>query len=119
MSKSSKNNNNNNNRQIDVPKTTTNANQNIHKSKFTKTFSDLNNKKKERSNTIHKKNIGLKKYPKNNNNNNSSEKKLENIPTKQLMINKIDDKQKIRSTDIQPTLDSFQNQRRVNKGKIR
>ena len=117
LSKSSKI-NNNNNRQIDVPKTTTNANQNIHKSKFTKTFSDLNNKKKERSNTIHKKNIGLKKYPKNNNNN-SSEKKLENIPTKQLMINKIDDKQKIRSTDIQPTLDSFQNQRRVNKGKIR
>ena len=35
------------------------------------------------------------------------------------MINKIDDKKKIRSTDIQPTLDSFQNQRRVNKGKIR
>jgi DNA topoisomerase-6 subunit B len=118
LSKSPKN-NNNNNRQIDVPKTTTNANQDIHKSKFSKTFSDLNNKKKERSNTIHKKNIGLKKYPKNNNNNNSSEKKLENIPTKQLMINKIDDKQKIRSTDIQPTLDSYQNQRRVNKGKIR
>ena len=48
LSKSSKNNNNNNNnnRQIDVPKTTTNANQNTHKSKFTKTFSDLNNKKK-------------------------------------------------------------------------
>ena len=118
LSKSSKINNNNNNRQIDVPKTTTNANQDIHKSKFSKTFSDLNNKKKERSNTIHKKNIGLKKYPKYNNKN-SSEKKLENIPTKQLMINKIDDKQKIRSTDIQPTLDSYQNQRRVNKGKIR
>src|SRR6476659_374345 len=88
------------------------------KQKIKKTKSYIKKKKKKKNKKKHKKNIDLKKYPKNNNKN-SSEKKLENIPTKQLMINKIDDKQKIRSTDIQPTLDSYQNQRRVNKGKIR
>jgi DNA topoisomerase-6 subunit B len=109
---------NNINRHNNGPKTTTNANHNTHKSNFAKSFSDLNNKKK-RSNTINKNNNILKKNPKNNDNSNISEKKLKNIPNKEIMINKIDDKQKIRSTDIQPTLDSFQNQRRVNKGKIR
>src|ERR687889_180542 len=47
---------NNINRHNNGPKTTTNANHNTHKSNFAKSFSDLNNKKKERSNTINKNN---------------------------------------------------------------
>jgi hypothetical protein len=109
---------NNINRQNDDSNTIV-ANQNVHKSNFTKSISDLKNKKKENSSLIHKKNINLKKHAKNNDNNNSTTKKLENISNKKLTINKVDDKQKIRATDLQPTLDSFQKQRRVNKGKIR
>jgi len=104
------------NRQNSDSKTTTIAIQNAPKNNYTNSFSTSKDIKKESSNIIHKKINRLKKHPKSNNNN---KKKLENVPSKKMMIKKNDDKKKIRSRDIQPSLDSFQNQRRVNKGKIR
>jgi DNA topoisomerase-6 subunit B len=90
--------------------------QNTQKKNLTRSFSELDNKKRKNISNIHK-----KKKPKNHsNNNNSPKKKLENLTSKKLRINKKNNIQKqTRATDMQPTIDSFQNQRRVNKGKIR